>query len=474
MRIPIRSFICLAGLLLLAALARPAGAQTGAGVVRGTVVDSLTSRALAGAIVQIARESNPAPLRTDTTDAAGRFQFNEVPPGRYVIGFSHPALDSLGIDIADRTLTLSDGASPEVLLAIPSGRTLVTSLCGASVDTDSTGLFIGRVMHTGDMPIRDGGLRASWNELRLTEQGLRLIPAQRQTDAGPGGWFAVCGLPLGTAIETRGWIGTDSTGLLQLQLPANGLLRRDLFVSVFPGTGEAAAGTPDPAPGAITGTTRSLSGAPLVGTQVVIVGTSTSTVTDAEGRFVIGSAPAGTHTLMARRLGFAPFQAVVDILPTASSHHDITMAPIVTTLDTMSVRAAQSASWRSDLESRRASGFGRYIVESDIERRNPMQVTDLLRDVPGVEIVPLGLTKVPVMKREGGQEICFPTVYVDGFRQPRPQGDTLALMLDLELLVGVANVRAIEVYSRWSRVPVQFLDPAEQCGSLVIWSSAAR
>lgn len=157
MRISIRSFICLARLLLLAALARPGNAQTGAGVVRGTVVDSLTARALAGAIVQIARESNPAPLRTDTTDAAGRFQFNDVSPGRYVIGFSHPALDSLGIDIADRSLTLTGGASPEVLLAIPSGRTLVTSLCGASVDTDSTGLFIGRVLHTGDMPIRAGG-----------------------------------------------------------------------------------------------------------------------------------------------------------------------------------------------------------------------------------------------------------------------------------------------------------------------------
>src|SRR5436305_1062546 len=67
--------------------------------VHGTVFDSLAMSPLAGASVQMApADSSTAPSHyVATSDSAGRFVIPGVPAGRYVIGFYHAALDTLGI-----------------------------------------------------------------------------------------------------------------------------------------------------------------------------------------------------------------------------------------------------------------------------------------------------------------------------------------------------------------------------------------
>ncbi len=475
----------------LALVSSPCAAQPHA-VVRGTVFDSIAGQPLNRAEITLAERSNPLRTWSATTDVSGSFQFNAVAHGRYIVGFTHPALDSLGIEVPDRSLTVADAPSYDIVLAIPSARTLVASLCSSDLATDSTGLLIGRVLHPGLPLVQEGGVLASWSELQFTKQGINLTTPSASAEAGPGGWFAMCGLPINTPIVVRGWIGADSTGLLELDLPDDGLLRRDLFVGDQRATttvpaerlvaddttspfrrSTAAAGVPR-GDGRVTGVIRSLNGIALAGSQIEILGTGLQISTDDAGAFAIDSVPPGSHSLVARRLGFVPYRAVIDVLPPRTTVHDITLAPFLARLDTVRVLTPRSAGWENDLAARRSSGLGRYILEADIIKRNPVQVTDLLRDVPGLDVVPIGLSKIPMMKREGGQSVCFPAVFIDGLRQPRPQGDTLAVMLDLDLLVGPANVKAIEVYARQSRVPLQFLDRSENCGSLVIWTKAAR
>ena len=48
----------------------------------------------------------------------------------------------------------------------------------------------------------------------------------------------------------------------------------------------------------------SASGAPLSAAQVSIAGTTLGAMTNAEGSYLIVNVPAGTHTLVVRRLGF--------------------------------------------------------------------------------------------------------------------------------------------------------------------------
>src|SRR4051812_4448009 len=94
--------------------------------VRGTVFDSLAMSPLAGASIQMApADSSAAPgPYAATSDSGGRFAIPGVPAGRYVIGFYHPALDTLGIEVRDRLLTVG-GRAVTSTLGTPSAATLV-------------------------------------------------------------------------------------------------------------------------------------------------------------------------------------------------------------------------------------------------------------------------------------------------------------------------------------------------------------
>ncbi len=51
--------------------------------------------------------------------------------------------------------------------------------------------------------------------------------------------------------------------------------------------------------------TSAESGEPLVGVSVTVSGTSLGAVTSSDGRYTIRAVPEGTHTVIARRIGFA-------------------------------------------------------------------------------------------------------------------------------------------------------------------------
>src|SRR5437764_14960655 len=89
------------------ALARTSGAQkVGSGRIEGTVSDSVHTRSVAG----VKNRVRPRPLagvkvlaletgspddapRTTISDSLGRFHFDSLPGGRYMVGFESPLLD---------------------------------------------------------------------------------------------------------------------------------------------------------------------------------------------------------------------------------------------------------------------------------------------------------------------------------------------------------------------------------------------
>ena len=133
----------LAALLLPAAVAsaQDASRSDTLAPVSGTVFDSLTSKPLAGALVQVvARGENPKAWSA-TSDANGAFSFTGIPHGLFLVGFLHPELDSLGLGVAPHMLDVSNGAPVRLTLAIPSAPTIRKLLCTeAKQPGDSTGL----------------------------------------------------------------------------------------------------------------------------------------------------------------------------------------------------------------------------------------------------------------------------------------------------------------------------------------------
>jgi hypothetical protein len=115
--------------VLLAIWVVCAFAQTPAGgsqvvTVSGSVVDSIGGSALRGASVQIVGAADAVMGRrfTAVTDSLGRYTISDVPPGRYLVGFQHPRLDSLGLEIEDRAITVGD-ANVRLDLTTPSPAT---------------------------------------------------------------------------------------------------------------------------------------------------------------------------------------------------------------------------------------------------------------------------------------------------------------------------------------------------------------
>src|SRR5436190_23616450 len=94
------------------------GAQTAdrPGAVHGVVFDSLiTSKMLEGAEVWIESTNRMA-----KSDVAGSFVLSAVPPGRYLLTFYHPILDSAGLSVPPVTVDVKSGDSTDVTLTTPS------------------------------------------------------------------------------------------------------------------------------------------------------------------------------------------------------------------------------------------------------------------------------------------------------------------------------------------------------------------
>lgn len=120
------------------------------------------------------------------------------------------------------------------------------------------------------------------------------------------------------------------------------------------------------------------------------------------------------------------------------------------------------------------TGQGIYITRDHIEARNPVFVTDLLREVPGLTLVSAGAGTRPVvqMSRSLAQG-CATQVYIDGFLvNPRSislAGRTVDFRIDD--VVHPGSVEGIEVYRGLSTIPAEFLDgDAAQCGVIAIWT----
>jgi len=120
-----------------------------------------------------------------------------------------------------------------------------------------------------------------------------------------------------------------------------------------------------------------------------------------------------------------------------------------------------------DFERRKRMGFGRFFDETEIERRKPISLTDLLRTLPGVRVVPSEWGGEDVLMRtRGGVGLCRPDLVIDGSRQINDPA------FPVNTLVWANELRAVEVYRSY-QVPVQY-QTMTNCGAIVVWTGITR
>lgn len=481
-------------LIIAVALARLAAAQTpsapapGSGAtIAGIVRDSLAHGTLAGAVVQLAdADPNGRYSRTTSSDSLGRFSFNDVPDGRYLIGFLHPVLDSIGIEGPAREVVVHDGRAAHVDLAVPSARRLRAAICRAEAKNDSTGIVVGfvRTAGTGES-IEGASVTGQWAEFTLTRGGLtRAVPRLVATTAA-NGWFALCGVPAAGTMVLSAAHGADSTASIEIDVSAEGFAHRDLSLGAARATivmdssvvrsvaaddsarhADSVAVVPRlvrTGTGRLTGTVRRAAGdAPLVGAQVSILD-GPQARTDDRGVWTIADAPLGSRMLEVRAVGYYPDRRVIDV-STETPPIALRLSTLKAVLDTVRVRATQIyARDRNGFQQRRRVGVGRYITPEDVARRHPLYLSDLLRTMPGLYLQNGADSFSPQFMMRDATGYCSPSLYLDGMPM-------LAFNAgDLDATVQPGDVTGIEVYSSAS-VPPQFQRGFSSCGSIVVWT----
>jgi hypothetical protein len=469
-------------------LARVASAAT----VSGTVFDSIAHAPLKAATVQLVNaDSVSAKARTVETDTLGAFQFDGVRPGRYLVGFIHPLLDSIGVEQTPRAVTFDSlTGAVRVDLALPSPQSMRRVLCGLSAVTDSEALIIGIVRDAGTRSaVASSTVSVQWSELTFASGTLTRGTARRNSETPETGWFALCGAPVSGTVLLSAVHGADTTEALELEIPADGFLRRDLYFGasreMVTGTiasdtaakvarrvaGNVADSISGVAVSARTGDGRvtgvivdANGGRPLPGARVGIRN-GPQVRADELGAFTLSGVPTGTRMLDVRAVAYEPLALPVDVVE-GTAPLRIALVTVKSVLDTVKVRADLVAdrNLQGFMRRKRYGGAGRFMSEDDIAKRNPVAVVDIFRSMPGIMIARDSDYKEILVQRSMTNfynPFCRVAVYVNGISLTDPNVDMLNSYLRPSELLG------IELYHGGS-APSEF-SKRNGCGSLVIW-----
>lgn len=357
-----------------------------------------------------------------------------------------------------------------IFCAVPGGTVLAQQpACAPADSTAQVGIVVGRVVDG------ESGVPLGFARLQLQAPGMSQ-PLETQSDRR--GYFAFCTVPAGE-VTLWGQVGQfgglagptvlDPGRTLELRLELRGAGRD---------SGTLAGEVVD-----------AESGRPVEGASLLVYDLGQSSISNELGRFTFPSLPPGLHVMRVNRIGYAEATGEVEVERGRATQTQIRLAvkpvdlaPIVVT----AVRRRIEFPGLEDFERRYYSGWGRFVLEEDIQMRSPMKLTDVLTDT-GLEITANGGSII--VRRTG----CAPMVYIDGVkmthqprgggppdRQPRNRNRLYAWpdpeeSPDQEAAAAVnmihpSNVAAVEVYKGPAETPGQYIDSNSRCGVILIWT----
>jgi len=362
----------------------------------GLVFDSTAMAPLAGANVAVLGTS-----AIGTTDESGRFLLRDVPAGDYWVSFFHPRLQELGVSAPPRQVGLSPGITANAILAVPSEETLLMGWCLAEQPpagsaaiagfvTDSiTGVPMPRAIVTAEPISRFPGLR----------------PVEVRTD--DSGYFRMCSVRGDVDIKLQAQFGVSAGRSVEVYVPAGSARLQDLVLMMS-------------AEGTLAGFVRDyVTNDPVSGAVVSVAGTTSSTLTDITGGFVLDDLPPGRHLVTTDHIAFEERTDSVTIFSQETVDIEIRMATEALEVEGLVV-TARTRFGRTSLagDDKRADFISREEIEVLLPRVTATE--DLLRNMnaPGLRIRNVtqvdeltGVTTpalcIEVSRRSGGQG-CTP------------------------------------------------------------------
>ncbi|MCC6771501.1 MAG: carboxypeptidase regulatory-like domain-containing protein [Gemmatimonadaceae bacterium] len=477
----IRGAFLLAVVVTTAASAQDPDPPVALARVTGTVFDSVANRPLSGALVRVILASDRTVGKSATTDSAGRFRYDSLAAGTWLASFAHPVLDSLALDPPIARIDVRVDGPVVLLLATPSAATIIGGRCGVPVDPE-LGLLYGVVRSARDeLAAQGASVSVEWPEWVIKKRTFSTELMRRVVRTDSGGHFVACGVPANSTLRALAWREGDSTGVLAVQLPPSGLLRQDFTVApaelvavevVIDSTTRERVMVRRGAAG-VTGRIADVQGRPISNAIVRVIGSGVPSRSGSEGAFRVEGAAAGTQTAEARAIGYEPVRQTVELRDGETHAMSFTLSPQLVRLDTVRVMAGRTVPPAvTDFERRwrgggGGGGGGVMMSGTTVRERATIFVTDALRAINGVRVVPIGGFGQRILMKGIHGENCSPVVYVDGVRVPT---DDVNFVVDDFL--PLSEVAGLEVYARSAHAPPQFSDPGGGCGSVVVWSKS--
>ena len=448
-------------------LCHPAHAQDArAGRLEGRVVDSARARPLVGArVVAVGPNAGEGASGAALSDASGRYRIDSLPPGRYVVGFESPVLDSLEITLAPREVVISAGQSATLDLALPPASKLRGALCPGVAFPPQTGVIYGRVVNSEtEGPLPGAVLAMAWGERHVDRATLRSVNNERSASAttDAGGWYRLCGVPTDTWLSlqlqhmgrTGPVIRAVVDGSLEVAVrhlsftalasggAADSLASRTDGAVMLPATGTAI----------LSGIVRGLGDAPLASVNVGVRGSGATARTDSLGHYSLRGLPAGTQVLDVRHLGYDPAELSVELRSGVMVTHDVRMRRIVN-LDSVRVVAIRSR-YREFNELLTHRHFGIFIGPEEMEwRKRVSYASDVIRMIPGFRISGEGIKGEVLSSRGSGS--CMPNIVINDMEKQSIND------------VAASQIGAIAAY-RAGEIAPRFYDRG--CGAILIWT----
>jgi hypothetical protein len=203
---------------------------------------------------------------------------------------------------------------------------------------------------------------------------------------------------------------------------------------------------------------------PVHAARVTVLGFPLTTHADSAGRFEIRGIPPGVRVLQVRAIGFAAGSWVLELREGQRATAELELEPRTVEVAPIEVTARpdDDAGWRSEaaFEQRRLSGRGFFLSRDQIRGRRAVNVTDLLRTVPGVITNCTSRGCVVLMARSTSN--CRPEYFLDGYPATFATGPNFP--------INPVAIRGVEVYRDPQEAPPELQRPGLRCGVIAIWT----
>lgn len=181
---------------------------------------------------------------------------------------------------------------------------------------------------------------------------------------------------------------------------------------------------------------------------------------DQDGGFRLPGLRPGSVLLRVEHVQFEKAEWTVELVGGQTKVVDIALASEAYVIDPLEVEVAADVARRMrGFNDRRDREKGHFLTRSDIEERDPIYPSDLLRSMAGVRLMTEDTGDLRIVMGSG-RTACEAAVFWDGSPME-------AIRIDDYL---PEHIEAIEVYTRFTNTPTPFRSRARRCGSVVVWS----